>query len=213
MELLYICASIHSKTISSMTNEDFEMLAMLENSKKEKEEKLFKLVENFIGDVKSLYGNNFYDVYNELVPQILVDKVEDVDGDLLLYGSSELGFFTKYSEALMLKRAEAYLERSIFRVLDGEKKPLNSFDFRFDGKFFDFEVHPGGYRGLVAGEVADFNGTNRYLKNLTIMTITRRKLVEYNQPQKGSHEITTGLNFYDNIKLINTIWEAITCLD
>ena len=116
-----------------MTNEDFEMLAILENSKKEKEEKLSKLVENFIGGIKSLYGNNFYDVYNELVPQILVDKVEDVDGDLLLYGSSEFGFFTKYSEALMLKRAEAYLERSIFRVLDGEKRPLNSFDFRFDG--------------------------------------------------------------------------------
>ena len=195
-----------------MTNEDFKILSMLEDSKKEKEEKLSKLVEDFIGGMKSLYGHNFYDVYNQVVPQILVDKVDDVDGDLLLYGSSEFGFFTKYSEALMLKRAEAYLERSIFRVLDGEKRPLNSFDFRFDGQFFDFEVHPSD-RGLVAGEVADFNGTNRYLKSLTIMTESHKKLVEYEQPKKGSHEITTGLRFYDNIKLVNTIWEAITCLD
>ena len=197
-----------------MTNEDFEMLAMLEDSKKEKEEKLSKLVEDFIGGMKSLYGHNFYDVYNQVVPQILVDKVEDVDGDLLLYGSSEFGFFTKYSEALMLKRAEAYLERSIFRVLDGEKRPLSIVNFRFDGnRFFDFEVNARGYKGCVAGEVTDFNGTNRYLKNLTIMTVNRKKLVEYKQPQKGSHEITTGLHFYDYIKLVNNIWKAITCLD
>ena len=197
-----------------MTNEDIEMLSMLENSKKEKEEKLSKLVEDFIGGMKSLYGHNFYDVYNQVVPQILVDKVEDVDGDLLLYGSSEFGFFTKYSEALMLKRAEAYLERSIFRVLDGEKRPLSIVNFRFDGsRFFDFEVKAGGYKGCVAGDIADFNGTNRYLKSLTIMTESHRKLVEYNQPQKGSHEITTGLNFYDNVRLTNTIWVAITCLD
>lgn len=197
-----------------MTNEDFEMLSMLENSKKEKEEKLSKLVEDFIEGMKSLYGHNFYDVYNQVVPQILVDKVEDVDGDLLLYGSSEFGFFTKYSEALMLKRAEAYLERSIFRVLDGEKRALSIVNFRFDGsRFFDFEVKAGGYKGCVAGEIAGFNGTNRYLKSLTIMTESHRKLVEYNQPQKGSHEITTGLNFYDNVRLTNTIWVAITCLD
>lgn len=197
-----------------MTNEDFEMLSMLENSKKEKEEKLSKLVENFIGDVKSLYGKGFYGIYNRIIPQILVDKVEDVDGDLLLYGSSELGFFAKYSEALMLKRAEAYLERSIFRVLDGEKKPSSIVNFRFDGnRFFDFEVKTRGYKGCVAGEVADFNGAKRYLKNLTIMTESHKKLVEYEQPQKGSHGITTGLRFYDNIKLVNTIWEAITCLD
>lgn len=208
-----------------MTNEDFEILSMLENSKNEKEKKLSKLVEDFIGGMKSLYGHNFYDVYNQVVPQILVDKVEDVDGDLLLYGSSEFGFFTKYSEALMLKRAKAYLERSIFRVLEthkgfapsstvGEKKPSSIVNFRFDGnRFFDFEVKTRGYKGCVAGEVADFNGANRYLKNLTIMTESHKKLVEYEQPQKGSHGITTGLRFYDNIKLVNTIWEAITCLD
>jgi len=197
-----------------MTNEDFKILSMLEDSKKEKEEKLSKLVEDFIGGMKSLYGHNFYDVYNQVVPQILVDKVDDVDGDLLLYGSSEFGFFTKYSEALMLKRAEAYLERSIFRVLDGEKRPLSIVNFRFDGnRFFDFEVNARGYKGCVAGEVTDFNGTNRYLKNLTIMTESHRKLVECSQPQKGNYKIEKGLHFYNGVKVANTIWEAITCLD
>lgn len=117
---------------------------------------------------------------------------------------------------VILSREYSIPEGSMLLInnLDGEKKPSSIVNFRFDGnRFFDFEVKTRGYKGCVAGEVADFNGTNRYLKSLTIMTESHKKLVEYEQPKKGSHEITTGLRFYDNIKLVNTIWEAITCLD